>query len=289
MHTALSGLEMERLRAFGRRCLVGAGLLGLCQTAAVCSELDEIVPVSESLCQEMILHHVMSSSAPVGCERLRLVRFAYLGFDEHLHQDGEIVVMDAVADFVLRCFAELRERRFPIAKARLMNEYDGNDDASTADDNSSAFNDRKVTGGGLPSLHSYGLAIDLNPVQNPYLTRSGSTLNVDPESGADYVNRIQERPGRTPRKGMTEDAIDIFANNGFLIWGGYWDDPIDYQHFDVGRPLADKLIQSTPDQARELFAQHVSRYLRCHSQKPGDAGRSACIAAENLMNSSPAD
>jgi len=290
MHKSLwCGFEMEGFRFLRWVFAIGFGLVCTGQSMAASGETDEIVPVSEALCRDMTLHHVMAPNAPVGCDRLRLLRFAYVGFDRHLHQDGEIIVLDAVADHVLGAFAELRKERFPIAKARLMNAYEGHDDAATADDNSSAFNDRAIAGGGRTSLHSYGLAIDVNPVENPYLKRAGATLTVSPASGARYVNRMRDRPGKMQRMGMAEDAIDVFANNGFLIWGGYWDDPIDYQHFDVGRALADKLVSSTPAAAHDLFARHVASYAKCRHEKPDDSGRSACISAQTQADDSPPD
>jgi hypothetical protein len=215
------------------------------------------------------------------------VNFAYVGFDHQLHEDGEIVVLDAVAEYTLKIFVELREKRFPIAKATLMNSYDGDDDASMVDNNTSAFNDRKITDGSAISLHALGLAIDLNPVQNPYLKRSGATVAISPEAGANYINRLNDRPGKMPRAGMAEAALDVFANNGFLNWGGYWDDPVDYQHFDVGRALANKLVQSSPGTAHDLFASHVRRYLECRHAKKENS-RSACVSAQSL-NASPVD
>jgi hypothetical protein len=264
----------------------GACLLYIGRSAADPVGGDQITPIGKALCEDMIAHHVLSPSAPLGCERLRLLKFAYVGFDQQLHEDGEIVVMDAVAEHALRIFVELREKRFPIAKAKLMNAYGGNDNASMADNNTSAFNYRRITGGSLISLHGYGLAIDVNPVQNPYLKGSGPIVRISPEAGAGYVNRLNNRPGKMRREGMAEDVIDIFANNGFLIWGGYWENPIDYQHFDVGRALADKLVHSPPALAHELFTRHVNRYLECRHAKQSEAERSACISAESLDSDS---
>jgi len=178
----------------------------------------QIIPVSEKICSDMILHHVLIPKGPIGCERLRLIKFGYIGFDGQAHEDGEIVVLDAVADYVLQIFVELRKTSFPVAKAKLMNAYDGDDEASMADNNTSAFNVREIAGGGPISLHAYGLAIDLNPVQNPYAKRSGAILTFSPKSGADYANRLNDRPGKPFRRGMAEAVINIFADNGFLIW-----------------------------------------------------------------------
>ena len=67
-----------------------------------------IIPVTQALCDDMKEHNVIRAGAPVGCERLRLIKFSYLGFDGSIHTDGEIMVMDATAENVLRIFTKLR-------------------------------------------------------------------------------------------------------------------------------------------------------------------------------------
>jgi len=210
----------------------------------------------------MKLHHVLNPGAVVGCERLRLVKFGFIGFDGQLHNDGEIVVMDAVADHVLQIFVTLRNRHFPIAKAKLMNNYDGNDDASMADNNTSAFNDRKVAGTSVLSLHAYGLAIDVNPIQNPYVERSAGMLTVSPKAGAGYADRLN-RLRKSTQSGMAETVIDVFADHGFSIWGGHWRNAIDYQHFQVSRKMADQLARRSSAEAQALFDRQVERYRTC--------------------------
>ena len=222
---------------------------------------------------------MLGPNPPVGCNRLRVVKFSYVDFHRKLHTGGEVVVMDAAAKHVLRIFETLRRARFPIAKALVMDRYDGDDLAAMNDNNTSAFNDRPVTGGGPPSLHAYGLAIDVDPVQNPYVTRRGATLTFEPAAGVDYANRIENRPWKQQRQGMAESVIEIFAENGFLIWGGYWDSPIDYQHFQVGRPFAERLAQLNAAAAEKLFDSLVKRYRRCrHSSHLGlRRDRTTCI------------
>jgi hypothetical protein len=227
----------------------------------------------------MKAHRVLTPEAPVGCARLSLVKFSYFGFDGQIHADGEIVVMDVAAEHVLQIFAKLQEMHFPIARAILMNHYDGNDDASMAADNTSAFNARKIVGGSSLSLHAYGLAIDLNPIQNPYAKRSGPTWTFDPASGAEYANRFNDRPWKAARPGMAEGVIDVFADQGFLIWGGYWGDPIDYQHFQVTRSLAEQLARLPAAQAQAEFERFVEHYRSCRSNPA--SSRPACIMASS--------
>ena len=230
--------------------------------------VEAIAPISAAFCEDMRAHHVLSANVKVGCDRLRLVKFRYFSFDNRIHDDGEMVVMDAAATHVLRIFDNLRKMRFPIFKARPMNEFDGDDDASMRANNSSAFNDRNVSGGSTTSLHAYGLAIDVNPIQNPFLVRSDAAVKVEPAAGADYLNRMSERPGKPPRRGMAESIVRLFADEGFLIWGGYWDNPIDYQHFQVSRKLAERLAGLPPSQAAEDFDRVVDRFRACERKYP---------------------
>lgn len=268
--------------------LVGSAGLSLLCTCSIIEgaraesiEVGQVIPISQKLCSDMIVHHVLNARSPISCERLKLIKFGYVGFDGRQHDDGEIITMDAVAEYVLQIFVELRKISFPIAKAKLMTAYDGDDNASMADNNTSAFNVREIAGGGSISLHAYGLAIDINPVQNPYAKRSGATLTFSPNSGVDYANRLNDRPGKPARPGMAEAVVSIFANNGFLIWGGYWDNPIDYQHFEVGRILAEKLVHSSSAKAGEIFSHHVKRYRTCRAAGRGEATRSSCIGADD--------
>jgi hypothetical protein len=226
-------------------------------SAATARADDTVSRISAEHCSAMRAHKVLKSRPTVPCDRLRQVNFSYFGFDDQLHDDGRLVVMDVAADHVLQIFNALRDKHFRIAKAKLMENYDGDDDASMADDNTSAFNDRTIKGSASQSLHAYGLAIDLNPLQNPFVARGGKTAQVEPTAGGEYLDRSN------PRNGMAESVIEIFADHGFLIWGGRWRNPIDYQHFQVDRDLAKQLSASSPEHAQILFDSYVERYRAC--------------------------
>jgi hypothetical protein len=215
------------------------------------------------LCDDMRAHHVLNPGARVGCDRLMLVRFPYIDLDGHSHGDGEIIVLDTVAQQVSQIFTILHAQKFPIAKAHLMNTYDGDDDASMADNNTSAFNDRDKTGGGTKSLHAYGVAIDVNPVQNPYIKHSSKADIFSPPSGSAYADRLAGRQQKAEASGMAEAIVDVFADHGFTIWGGDWHNPTDYQHFQVSSHLAQQLIALSPEDARAQFGRYVERYLNC--------------------------
>jgi hypothetical protein len=268
MYRIFSGML---LNLFKRGFIIFAVLALLNQMPMTASAAEaspaEISPISSAFCEDMKVHKTLTNHGPVGCDRLASVKFSYLGFDGRVYDDGEMIVLDAVAARVGRIFDRLLQLRFPLAKVLPVNRYDGDDDASMADNNTSSFNDRPVAGGTSLSMHAYGLAIDLNPVQNPFLEGIGATRRVSPDGGKTYLNRAELRPG------MAERVIDVFADNGFLIWGGDWHNPIDYQHFQLGREMAEQLARLSGAAAREVFEKRTEQYRQC---RQSGKTRTAC-------------
>jgi hypothetical protein len=158
---------------------------------------------------------------PVAPHELRLLRIPYWGFDGRRHV-GRLVVRASAADAIVSVFALLYGDRFPIRRMVPVDVYRGSDERSMAADNTSAFNCRPVVAPGPKrwSVHAYGEAIDVNPVENPYVLGG----RARPAAGARYVDRTRRRPG------MAEGAlVRAFASVGWG-WGGRWGAP-DYQHF----------------------------------------------------------
>lgn len=161
---------------------------------------------------------------PVPVDQLRLMSLNFVGFDGAVHR-GELVVNADRATEVAYIFAKMYFGRFPIERMETVEKYDSDDDASMAANNTSAFNCRAITGGTAWSNHSYGRAIDINTVQNPYISGSGK---VYPPNGAPYVDRTLNAPGMIHAGDLTEQAFTTRA----WTWGGSWETPIDYQHFE---------------------------------------------------------
>ncbi|MCA1325470.1 M15 family metallopeptidase [Herbaspirillum sp. alder98] len=251
------------------RPLVAGMLLSLLQISPSLAASDastNIKPLSRSQCAAMKQHQVISADNPVPCARLSRVSFDYHDFDGNVRQ-GAVVVLDAVAPQVESLFGELLLRSVPLAGAQPMEAFDGDDEKSMAANNTSAFNGRPMTGGGGWSKHAYGVAIDINPLQNPYVSQSGNgQQQVLPAAGADFLQRQPAQPG------MAEDVVGVFYDHGFLIWGGNWKQPIDYQHFEIGsRAFVARLVALAPAQARAEFERYVARYRRCtHTSAPTD-------------------
>ena len=163
---------------------------------------------------------------PVPIDDLRIIEMNHWGFDGTVHDGGLLMVHREVADDVVAAFGEMFAAGFPIRRMELIEEYDGSDDASMAADNTSAFNCRPITGSpGRFSIHSYGKAIDINTVENPYV--NGDT--VLPPAGAEYLDRDDVRPGMIVKN---DPVVKAFKNRGF-DWGGGWHSLKDYQHFEA--------------------------------------------------------
>lgn len=139
-------------------------------------------------------------------------------------QLGEIIVCDAIAEEVTEIFNELYEARFPIEKMKLIEVYEGSDLLSMGDNNTSAFNYRMIAGTNRLSNHSFGLAIDINPRQNPYI--KGSLIL--PEDSKEFINRSDIKKGMIVKDNPCHNA---FLSRGW-IWGGDWLDKKDYHHFE---------------------------------------------------------
>ncbi|MUJ24034.1 M15 family metallopeptidase [Aliivibrio fischeri] len=219
-------------------------------------------------CQTMIGKGVMSTKAPVQCDRLRNVTFKHYTFNGKT-ATGKLVVLDAVAPHVERIFDELYQQGFPIAQAKPIEYYAGNDVKSMDANNTSAFNYRPIAGKSSLSLHAYGAAIDINPLQNPFIEfTSWGTATFKPLKGHEYSNRMLQRLGKEDRKGFAEEVINIFAQNGFIYWGGYWDTPIDFQHFQTSRDMA-YLMTAMPTKEASLFFNHYVDWIQSCQQNYG--------------------
>ncbi|HEV3480165.1 MAG TPA: M15 family metallopeptidase [Gaiellaceae bacterium] len=169
------------------------------------------------------LRHSYRAGCPVGPAQLRRLEVSHWDFAGR-RRVGSIIVQAREARDVLSVFRKLYAARFPIRRLRPVEAYKGSDDASMAADNTSGFNCRFVSGTRRWSQHAYGRAIDVNPVENPYVDGG----RVRPPSGRRYLNRSRARPGMVVAGDV---AVRAFASIGWS-WGGRWSSP-DYQHFSA--------------------------------------------------------
>ena len=166
------------------------------------------------------------AECPVPVRELRSLRLSYLGFDGRDHR-GELIVHRRYARDVASVFEELYDARRPLHQMRPVEAYDGDNDRSLAANNTSGYNCRRVKGTDNWSDHAYGAAVDVNPVQNPYVFPD----ETRPPNGAGFA-ALDRSAGAVLPDGAIADGdavVRAFARIGWA-WGGHFSDP-DYQHF----------------------------------------------------------
>ena len=162
-----------------------------------------------------------NEECPLHFDELSLLTLTYWNFEEEV-TTGRLVTNTAVVDDVVAAFAGLFEIGFPIERLALVDEYDGDDKAAMRANVTSSFNCRYVDGTERWSNHAFGLAIDINPLINPW-AREG---NVLPLEGTQYADRGVVLPGMI---NIGDAAITVFSKLGWS-WGGVWQSA-DYMHF----------------------------------------------------------
>lgn len=163
----------------------------------------------------------------ISYEELNYVHVLHYNSDGEI-ADGELICNQAIAQDLVEIFYELYIAEYQIEKITLIDAYDGDDNASMIDNNTSCFNYRPVTGQNNLSRHAFGLAIDINPFYNPYIRylKEGGQI-VLPEGSEAYT----DRSAAFPYKIDTDDlCYRLFIEHGFT-WGGNWNSMKDYQHF----------------------------------------------------------
>jgi hypothetical protein len=161
---------------------------------------------------------------PVRLADLRYLTLSFRGFDGQPHT-GELVVNERAADQVVSVFARLYRARFPIEEMRLVTTADLHAHPTGDGNNTASFVCRAARNQTRWSAHAYGLAVDVNPFQNPY--RRGDL--VLPELGSAYLDRDRIRPGMIRAGDVVTTA---FADIGWT-WGGTWRSPTDLMHFSA--------------------------------------------------------
>ena len=189
---------------------------------------EGIYKLSDNIQHTMKKAGSWKKGCPVPLKDLRYLRLKYLDFDGQT-REGEMVVHKAVADEVVTIFNELYTIDYPIHKMKLVSAYKANDWQSIEADNTSAFNCRNATGSKKWSKHSYGKAIDINPIENPYISRSG---RISHKASLKYRKRVHTDGSRADKAVILkhDKATQIFKKYGWQ-WGGDWSGVKDYQHF----------------------------------------------------------
>lgn len=142
---------------------------------------------------------------------------------------GEMICNRMIEHDLIAIFKELYHAKYPIERMILIDEYNADDEASMSDNNSSSFNYRMITGGGKLSKHALGLAVDINPLYNPYVKiLPQGQLYVEPHNAQLYVDRTKDFDYKIDTSDL---CYKLFVRYGFE-WGGDWETRKDYQHFE---------------------------------------------------------
>lgn len=219
---AVAGCDLGRLAALDVDDIIDAAL------ASVGVETPRFAG-TVAVIEEATADRMTSSwreGCPVPLEDLRLVTVSHWGYDGGVHTGELVVHVDHAAD-ILAVMEELFATRYPMERMELVDVYGGDDDASMAANNTSAFNCREVAGRpGVWSQHAYGLAIDVNPLVNPYVRADGKVV---PPQGASFTDRSRPVPGLIV---AGDTVVTAFESIGWT-WGGTWRGGKDYQHFSA--------------------------------------------------------
>ena len=182
---------------------------------------------------DKIFSRIAGKSYKVNCP----IPLRELRYIELLHKDltgkilhGEMICNVRIVADVLDIFQKLFVASYPIEKVRLIDEYNADDELSMRDNNSSSFNFRYVSFTNRISLHGYGLAVDINPLYNPYIKTVDGKKIIAPDNSADFEDREKNFPYK-----ITADDLccRLFKEKNFLWGGDCWDDEKDYQHFFI--------------------------------------------------------
>ncbi|MCD8288823.1 MAG: M15 family metallopeptidase [Prevotella sp.] len=208
----------------------GTVVSGLSAEAALASGAFSVAAVDDATFARMR----QGGSFPDGCttrrEDLRYLRVLHYNYAGEM-QTGELVCHKSIAADLLDIFKELFRQKYQICRMALIDDYGAADEASMAANNTSCFCFRKVKGAAITSKHALGLAVDINPLDNPCVRydAAGKIKSIEPDTPA-----ARRNAPRTPKRkhAITRDdlAYRLFIAHGFT-WGGAWRSKKDYQHF----------------------------------------------------------
>lgn len=166
-------------------------------------------------------------SCPINLDDLRYIRVLHYNINEEIYT-GEIIVNKAIARDIKEIFTTLFLNKYPVEKMVLVDEFDADDVLSMENNNTTGFNYRVIAGTDSISNHSFGMAVDINPLYNPYVVNKNGVQMVSPDGGRNYVNRNNAFAYKIDKNDL---CYKLFTEYGFT-WGGDWKNVKDYQHFE---------------------------------------------------------
>lgn len=195
-------------------------------TSTLAQNNFRIHPIPDSIWVKM-----QGKSVPKGAKVNRNeLRYLHIRHFDHRgkEQQGELICHESIANDLIEIFHELYKAKYPIERMRLIEEYNANDEASMTANNTSCFCYRTMVGSRTRiSKHGLGLAIDINPLYNPYVKGT----RVAPKAGAPYAHNRNKNIKIPMLLQANSLPVLLFKQHGFR-WGGDWKSSKDYQHFE---------------------------------------------------------
>ena len=188
-----------------------------------------ISPITPEVQKRMINGNSWRNTCPVSLSDLQYIQLNHWDFNGKT-VSGEMIVHKDIANEVVYIFEELYNLHYPIRQMRLVSDFKANDWKSIDADNTSAFNCRPVTGNKKKwSKHAYGRAIDINPLENPYISKTG---HISHKGSLKYRKRVHKYNTYSDHAVLLkyDKATQVFKKYGWK-WGGDWKYSKDYQHF----------------------------------------------------------
>lgn len=175
---------------------------------------------------------VATANLVITLDELRYVHILHYDFEGN-PREGELVCNARIAQDLTEIFYQLYVNKYQLESVLLIDEFDADDTASMEANNSSCFCYRIVTDSAILSEHAYGLAIDINPLYNPYVSYEKDGIeSVSPAAASDYADRSKNFAYKIDENDL---CYKLFTRYGF-IWGGNWNNVKDYQHFQKSLP-----------------------------------------------------
>lgn len=187
-------------------------------------------PISKHLMHRIrnISYHDNEQISPA---ELRYLRIPYVDFNGET-RTGEMICNHNIAMPILEIFHTLYEQRYPIERIQLVDDFQADDDLCCLKNNTSCFNYRTICGTDTLSRHAFGMAVDVNPFFNPYVTYINTAtdhIRISPPGSEAYADRERDFPHKL---GPGDLCYELFISHGFS-WGGDWTHCKDYQHFEL--------------------------------------------------------
>ena len=184
-------------------------------------------PLSDDIKERITGLSYPSGDCLIKYDDLSYVHVLYVDFNNET-KEGELICANSLAKDFVEIFAKLYEAGYQLQEISLVDKYGADDDASCEANNTSAFNYRVVDGSTKLSKHSYGRAIDINPMINPYVTFKTGVPSTKLACSQPYIDRSQEFSHKIDENDL---CYKLFKEHGFT-WGGDWKNVKDYQHFE---------------------------------------------------------